>query len=587
MDNKQREHINKIREDFQANQRVKDSLNNSIKALADDLYSKDTHFIFELIQNAEDNEYAERVEPSISFLLTKDDPTNTEGSDGALIIQNNEVGFTFENVDAVCAVGKSTKKKAQGYIGEKGIGFKSVFRVTSVPHLFSKGYQFCLPEKDAETGLGYIVPQWIEHVPNDIDPCLTTIVLPLDKVDFGYDKIQEMLCDIKLETILFLSKLKEVIIDAGTKLEILKDDSKLPKVEILVNDESKNKPDHVDEFLLYSRNFPKPDDINHEKRKGIKEREVSIAFLLNKDKVEEGSIFAYLPVRSGTGLPFSINADFILTSSREDIHWDLPWNKWLMRCAAKLLADALPKLKEQGKLTVALIEALVNRLKDTSDGDEFSPIADEVRNALLYQELLPADGETFVSAKNAKLVRGAELRKLLGDKQRQILFSTQSTFKWLSDKITQDKTPVLRTYLMNDLGVEEITPDRFARKITSDFLRQQSDEWIVAFYQFLNGQPALWKKGDGALRNMPFIRLQDGNHVAPFKQDESPNAYLPPQEDTVFPVVKREICKDEKAMAFLKRLRLTKPDVVAEVIEHIIPKYSQDYLSIKMNIRRI
>ncbi len=319
MCSKQQEHINKIREDFQANQRVKDSLNNSIKALADDLYSKDTHFIFELIQNAEDNEY-KGVEPSISFLLTKDDPTGTQYSDGALIVQNNEVGFSSENVDAICAVGKSTKKKAQGYIGEKGIGFKAVFRVTTTPHVVSNGYQFCLPEKDEETGLGYIVPQWLEYVPNEIGLCQTSIVLPLDKADFGYDKIKEMLCDIKPETILFLSKLKEVKIDAGTKLEILKNDSNLPTVEILVHDESKESPDHVDDFfLLYARSFPKPDEINHEKRKDIKEREVSIAFLPNKDKVQQGGIFAYLPVRSDTGLPFSINADFILTSSREDI----------------------------------------------------------------------------------------------------------------------------------------------------------------------------------------------------------------------------------------------------------------------------
>jgi HSP90 family molecular chaperone len=133
-----REHIERIRDDFQASQRVKDSLNNSIQALARDLYSKDTHFIFELIQNAEDNSY-QKVEPSLSFRLSKTDPTGTQGSHGALIIHNNEIGFSSENVEAICAVGKTTKSKLQGYIGEKGIGFKSVFRVTSIPHIFSNG----------------------------------------------------------------------------------------------------------------------------------------------------------------------------------------------------------------------------------------------------------------------------------------------------------------------------------------------------------------------------------------------------------------------------------------------------------------
>lgn len=167
MDNPQ-EHIRRIRNDFQASQRMKDSLNNSIQALAKDLYSKDTHFIFELIQNAEDNDYY-GAEPSLSFLLVKNDLTGTPDSNGALIVQNNEVGFSSENVDSICAVGKTTKSKAQGYIGEKGIGFKSVFRVTSLPHIFSNGYHICLPEKDEETRLGYIVPRWIEEIPEGID----------------------------------------------------------------------------------------------------------------------------------------------------------------------------------------------------------------------------------------------------------------------------------------------------------------------------------------------------------------------------------------------------------------------------------
>ena len=84
-----REHIEKIRQDFQASPRVKDSLNNSIQALARDLYNKDTHFIFELIQNAEDNSY-NKGEPTLSFKLSKTDPTGTQGAHGALIIQNND-----------------------------------------------------------------------------------------------------------------------------------------------------------------------------------------------------------------------------------------------------------------------------------------------------------------------------------------------------------------------------------------------------------------------------------------------------------------------------------------------------------------
>lgn len=45
-------------------------------------------------------------------------------------VLNNERGFSPANVRALCDVGRSTKGKGGlGYIGQKGIGFKSVFRV--------------------------------------------------------------------------------------------------------------------------------------------------------------------------------------------------------------------------------------------------------------------------------------------------------------------------------------------------------------------------------------------------------------------------------------------------------------------------
>lgn len=48
-----------------------------------------------------------------------------------IVVMNNEIGFSAENIRALCDVGNSTKKgQSAGYIGKKGIGFKSVFRVS-------------------------------------------------------------------------------------------------------------------------------------------------------------------------------------------------------------------------------------------------------------------------------------------------------------------------------------------------------------------------------------------------------------------------------------------------------------------------
>jgi hypothetical protein len=50
--------------------------------------------------------------------------------ENGIVVLNNERGFSAENIRALCDIGNSTKKGSNmGYIGNKGIGFKSVFRV--------------------------------------------------------------------------------------------------------------------------------------------------------------------------------------------------------------------------------------------------------------------------------------------------------------------------------------------------------------------------------------------------------------------------------------------------------------------------
>ena len=130
-----------------------------LQRLSKELYSKDTHFVLELIQNADDNHYekslllASAVEvPAIKFII----------SSSSVTVLNNEVGFSEKNIRAICDVGSSTKgAHHSGYIGQKGIGFKSVFRITDTPEIHSGGYHIKFDAKcDA---IGYILPHWLEE----------------------------------------------------------------------------------------------------------------------------------------------------------------------------------------------------------------------------------------------------------------------------------------------------------------------------------------------------------------------------------------------------------------------------------------
>ena len=588
---KQQEHIDRIRKEkfwiddngqLIKNNPLVEDLMNSIRNLSNELYAKDTHFIFELIQNAEDNQYNNDTEPSLIFKLTKNDPTNTPKSQGALIVCNNEIGFSSDNINAICSVGKTTKNKIQGYIGEKGIGFKSVFKITTTPHIFSNGYQFSLPEKDEKTSLGYIVPQWVKEIPYGVDPEQTTIILPLDKPDFGYKRIKVMLQDIKPETILFLSKLKkiQIITDDGDTLTISKDDRQAPLIQISIGRTKDNKSHsevEVREFLLFSETVDRPQDIKHEKRIGINKRDIFIAFSIDNNKETMGKIFAYLPIRSDTGFPFIINADFILPSSREDIQ-DVPWNRWLIKCIANLLANKMPLLKERNLLTVQLLEALAKRMNEVYESNMFYPIVEAVHKTLLNQELLPANDGTFVSAKNAKLARGAELRELLTHDQLRSLFQSDDDLKWSSKDITQNRSPELYSYLTKKLNIDEVTPYEFAQKISDKFLEKQDDNWMIRFYKFISNHKYLWENKYRILQSKQFIRLKDGTHVKPFNDNGLPNAYLPLKEMELshIPVVRKEITENQQALEFFREIGISEPDVFDDIMKRVLTKYKEE-----------
>ncbi|ESO85046.1 hypothetical protein LOTGIDRAFT_131097, partial [Lottia gigantea] len=133
----------------------------SLDRLSKDLYSKDTHFVLELIQNADDNTYSTDVVkssngPSVMFKI----------DDNGITLFNNELGFKEVEIKAICDVGRSTKGKHKyGYIGQKGIGFKSVFRITDRPEIHSNGYHFCFDVKSGP--MGYIMPHWVETEDED------------------------------------------------------------------------------------------------------------------------------------------------------------------------------------------------------------------------------------------------------------------------------------------------------------------------------------------------------------------------------------------------------------------------------------
>jgi hypothetical protein len=75
-------------------------LRHALETISSDLYSEDVHFVMELVQNADDNQYDDGVCPSLLIELKESE----------IVVHNNERGFEEANIFAVCSVGDSTKK---------------------------------------------------------------------------------------------------------------------------------------------------------------------------------------------------------------------------------------------------------------------------------------------------------------------------------------------------------------------------------------------------------------------------------------------------------------------------------------------
>jgi hypothetical protein len=527
------------------------------------LYTDRTHFIFELLQNAEDAGAS-----SIQFNLCED----------RLEVRHNGRPFNEADVRGVCGVGDGTKSEDLTQIGKFGIGFKSVYAYTAAPEVHSSSESFCIKN--------YVRPHPVEQ--RSLDASQTTLfVFNFDAKDIDPERsvseIGYRLRSLNARTLLFLTHLSEIdyTLPDGTSGAYLREETSRDiarQITVVGQDQSQ---DAAETWLIYSRPVQVPDSNNRV--------HVEIAFQLQyrergKEetvaRITESPLVVYFSTEKDTRLGFLIQGAYKTTPGRDNIPKDDDWNATLVEETALLLGDVLPSLKRLGLLTVSLLESLPIRMDDFPTDSMFYPIAAAVRKELMNHALLPTNDGTFVSARNAKLARGASLIRLLNKDQLRPLFQSSTAINWLAKEITQANTRDLRTYLMTELEVEEVTPESFAREITPAFLESQPDEWIAALYGYLTSQEALWRPPrkyyeGGLLRCKPILRLQDGSHVAPFMPDEvTPSAFLPPTEETHFPTVKRSIVANEQAAEFLDQLGLAKPDVFDEIVETVFPRYT-------------
>ncbi|KAB7772878.1 hypothetical protein CEK69_06335 [Xanthomonas sp. LMG 12462] len=532
--------------------------------LAAGLYDDRTHFIFELLQNAEDA-LGRRGEwhgsRKVEFTLNQD----------RLTLSHFGKPFDEADVRSVCDIAESTKNEAS--IGRFGLGFKSVYTVTDLPEIHSGDEDFAIEN--------YVFPKRMVRSARAADE--TQIILPLKPEDTSAAQdITAGFRQLGPGALLFLRNIEEInwSVAGGAAGFYLRNrperlGDNVHRITLIGQETGKSEVDQ--NWLVFHR-----DVLSAE---GLKIGRVEIAFSLVAVKdaahpwavqsLAKSPLVVFFPTVVETHLGFLVQGPYRTTPSRDNIPIGEPWNQRLVKETSTLLVDTMCWMRDEAMLDVAALRCLPLEREKFPKDSRFAPMFDSVQKAFRDEELLPTFDAGYATAQQAKLARTQELRELFSPEQVASLFGSEVA-AWLSADITQDKAPEIRQYLMRELDIDEITPTKLVPNLTKPFLEAQSDEWVLRLYEFLSGQEKALRRH---LDSVPLIRLDDGTHVVA-RENGKAKAFLPSTIATSFPTMCRAVCATPEVRLFLISLGITEPDPVDDVIWNLLPKYQQQDVTV-------
>lgn len=346
----------RCRRDFYESSK-KNGFDEGIERLLTKLYPDKAHFIFELLQNAEDAE-ATKVE----FRLE---------ADSLVFVHNGRRLFNLRDVESITSIADSTKRDDGTSIGKFGIGFKAVFAYTETPMIHSGEWHFMISHM--------VVP---ERCDKDADLQMeqdgkTFFRFPFNKKQKNpvraYTEILDGLKALQPESILFLRNISEVYVSYSDKEQFITKNTKDHLVELLKltgeGEETSNR------YLLFSKvveampledgsvSGPMSVGIGYrlkERNNGKTDSALKLSDRYEIAPVERRNVYVFFPAEKETsGLRFCLHAPFASTAARDSI-CDTVDNRNLMGIVSGLQVDSLTYLRDGGFLTTDFLSVLPN-----------------------------------------------------------------------------------------------------------------------------------------------------------------------------------------------------------------------------------
>lgn len=392
--------------------------NPKFKKLLTGLYSENNHFIYELLQNAEDAEAS-----FLSFIYQEE----------RLLVLHDGCPFNEADVWGICSVmeGNEQKEDAQK-IGHFGVGFKSVFKYTDRPEIYSNEEAFAIenillpvaiPRGDFPADCVYQLDGRTVHPFEGKKNC-TKFVLPfrdraeLSRSGIDPDDIPRKLQELEPEILLFLRHVRTLTwVDAttgayGTYQSIpSKTEPNMYTCEKRCVSAGKEELE-AQKYLVFEDRF----DCGEMKNACVK-----AAFAMDRviKPVKDTRVWVFFPTTDESGLRFLLHGTYQTPISREKIISDSSFNKMLHERAEDLIVRSMEELRKRGLLTQGFLRQI---LFPSFQSPWLTGLKEKITDAFRNGQLLPAySGKAYLTIEQARLAIPYALPELVG---RELLSRT-------------------------------------------------------------------------------------------------------------------------------------------------------------------